>query len=360
MRRMKVFRQERSAIAAAVLLAHVAAAWLFWLAGQARMDFDTPVLADLIYITKVEVPPRPLTPGNPDPEFRLVPLTSPQPQVPAPSVIPIDTLEAPIPGPDPAPSTAVEISLPGPVKAGESGFPGIGETRGLKVLKRVVPRYPVEAGRRGEEGTTFLLVHVDAKGRPGEMRLARSSGFRRLDDAATLAARKWIFEPHVKDGKPVDSWTLLEMRFNLARYSYSRIEVDARGTPDEMVRMGEADIGPPGGEAALLRFFQALAAGSLPDAPVALAQKESGTLRLAFMDWGEVKSIRFMQRAAGTDTSFQRIRPEYQVGRASNQVAVQWGMYEVRQEQKTSVWRIAIDGSGEIWSAHAGVAPWSK
>jgi periplasmic protein TonB len=353
MRHLKIFRG-RYGIGVAVLLIHVAVLCLFWLAGQARRESGTAdPPAEIIYIRKVEVPPRPVNPANPDPvEFRLVPLTSPQPQAPAPSVIPIDTLDAPIPGPDPAPSTAAEVTLPGPVNAGEKGFPGIGETRGLKVLKRVVPRYPVEAGRRGEEGTAFLLVHVDAKGRPGEMRLARSSGFRRLDDASTLAARKWVFEPHVKDGKPVDSWTLLEMRFNLARYNYSRIEVDAAGTPGELVRMGEADIGPPGGEAALLRFLEALAAGSMPE--------ETGPLRLAFMQWGDVKSIRFMQRAAGTDTSHHRVRPEFQAGRVSNQVAVQWGMYEVRQEQKTSVWRIAIDSSGEIWSAHAGVAPWSK
>ena len=35
------------------------------------------------------------------------------------------------------------------------------------------------------------------------------------------------------------------------------------------------DPGMPGGEAALRRLFDHLAAGTLPDAPAALAQKES-------------------------------------------------------------------------------------
>ena len=133
MRRLKTFGHQRSAVALAVLMAHVAVVWLFWLAGQARIHFDTPGLSDLIYIMKVEVPPRQITPGNPDPvEFRLLPQTSPQPQMPRPSVIPVDTFDSPQPGPDPAPSTVVAITSPGPVNAGQGGFPGVGETRGLR------------------------------------------------------------------------------------------------------------------------------------------------------------------------------------------------------------------------------------
>ena len=362
MYRLKLVRHERTPIAVAVVVAHLAVAWLFWIAGQALPPSETPDLKpELIYIQKVTVLPRPVAPAIPDPvEFRLVPQTSPQPAMPDPSVIPVDLLDAPQPGPDPAPSTATEVTSPGPLNAGEKGFPGIGETRGLKVLRRVVPKYPVEAGRRGEEGTTFLLVHVDAAGRPGEMRLAKTSGFKRLDDAAALAARKWLFEPFVKDGKATDSWTLLELRFSLSRYSYSRILDNAAGSQEEQVRSGDADVGMPGGELALRHLFERMATSPLADAPAELAQKESEPLRIAFVQWGNVRSIRFMQRAAEKGTSVHRIRPEYRAGSGRSEVAVQWGMYEVRQEHATTVWRIAMDSTGEIWSVHAGIAPWSK
>ncbi len=44
--------------------------------------------------------------------------------------------------------------------------------------------YPAESVRREEEGEVLLRVFVGAGGAPGEIRLERSSGIRRLDDAA--------------------------------------------------------------------------------------------------------------------------------------------------------------------------------
>ena len=192
------------------------------------------------------------------------------------------------------------------------------------------------------------------------MRLARSSGYKRLDDAAVLAAGKWRFEPFVKEGKSTESWTLLELRFSLSRYSYSRIADDSAGTQGEQIRSGDADIGMAGGEAALRRLFEQMAAGPLNYAPAELTQKESELLRIAFIQWGNVRSIRFMQRAAEHGTSVHRIRQEYRGGGARTEVALQWGMYAVPKDHETSVWRIAMDSSGEIWSVHAGIAPWSK
>ena len=63
----------------------------------------------------------------------------------------------------------------------------------------------------------------------------------------------------MQEGQPAESWTLLELRFSLSRYSYSRILDDSLGRQDEQVRSGDADVGLPGGEAALLRLFDQLA-----------------------------------------------------------------------------------------------------
>ena len=49
------------------------------------------------------------------------------------------------------------------------------------------------------------------------MRLARTSGFKLLDDAAIPRGRQMgRFEPFVKEGKPDEAWTLLELRFSLS------------------------------------------------------------------------------------------------------------------------------------------------
>jgi protein TonB len=360
MRRLKAVRLEHSAIAIAVLLTHVAVVILFWLVGQARMDTGVPdVNPELIYIRKVDATPRPVAPGNPDPvEFRLVPLTSPQPRMPRPSVIPVDILDAPLPGPDPAPSAVATITAPGPGSAGDTGDYGAGAGQGLKVLQRVVPRYPMVAGRRGEQGRTFLLVHIDDKGRPVEVKVAKTSGYRRLDEAAVQAARKWRFEPMMKDGRAVDTWTALDLGFSLFRYNFTRIHEQPAGAEGELVRDGATDAGVPGGETALRRFLDDLATGALPYFPGEIARKESAMLRTALGQWGTPQSVRFMEVAGEAGTRTHKIKQDYVPNAGADEVAVQWEMYEVRHGRLTSVWRVAIDRSGEIWSAHAGPAPW--
>mgnify|MGYP000281677152 CR=1 FL=1 len=49
--------------------------------------------------------------------------------------------------------------------------------------------------RLGEEGRVLLAVQVDADGAPRQVRIARSSGYPRLDAAALAAVEKWRFVP---------------------------------------------------------------------------------------------------------------------------------------------------------------------
>jgi protein TonB len=51
-----------------------------------------------------------------------------------------------------------------------------------RIQSRIV--YPEEAVRRGLEGEVLLRIHIEMGGNPSEIRLARSSGARLLDDAA--------------------------------------------------------------------------------------------------------------------------------------------------------------------------------
>lgn len=65
------------------------------------------------------------------------------------------------------------------------------------------PDYPRASIRRGERGEVVVLVKVGANGRVTDVELVSSSQHRRLDRAAMSAARRWRFEPALRDGQPV-------------------------------------------------------------------------------------------------------------------------------------------------------------
>lgn len=78
------------------------------------------------------------------------------------------------------------------------------------------PEYPPSSRRAGEEGTVILLLYVLENGRVGEVKVDKSSGFGRLDEAAEKEAkRNWRFKPATKDGKPVAAWTKVAVTFRL-------------------------------------------------------------------------------------------------------------------------------------------------
>jgi protein TonB len=77
------------------------------------------------------------------------------------------------------------------------------------------PRYPPDALRRGIEGTVMLLVLVGVDGRVEDVKLEKSSGHASLDRAALQVARKWRFNPAMRDGVPFADWALVPVRFSL-------------------------------------------------------------------------------------------------------------------------------------------------
>ncbi len=67
-----------------------------------------------------------------------------------------------------------------------------------------LPVYPVESARKREAGTTALTFCITADGRLVDVRLARSSGFPRLDEATIAWARTARFNPAAINGDPVN------------------------------------------------------------------------------------------------------------------------------------------------------------
>jgi TonB family protein len=57
------------------------------------------------------------------------------------------------------------------------------------------PSYPMEAGRRHQEGTVLLKVKIGTKGNVDQVQVLQTSGSRILDDAAINAVQRWKAHP---------------------------------------------------------------------------------------------------------------------------------------------------------------------
>ena len=80
---------------------------------------------------------------------------------------------------------------------------------------QVRPSYPSSAKRLGIQGTTLLRVHVLADGRVGDIDVEQSAGHPDLDQAATVAVRRWRFEPARRGEQAVPMWVRLPVEFRL-------------------------------------------------------------------------------------------------------------------------------------------------
>nr|WP_315490037.1 energy transducer TonB [uncultured Rhodoferax sp.] len=77
------------------------------------------------------------------------------------------------------------------------------------------PDYPLLLREQGVGGVVWLRVWVDSEGHPGEIKLAKGSGYRLLDDAALRAVRQWRFVPAKKGEQKLASWVEFPIRFTL-------------------------------------------------------------------------------------------------------------------------------------------------
>lgn len=113
--------------------------------------------------------------------------------------------------PGPGPGRAAPGST-GHVRASGGGPAGGGDSAGLAALRaRIVERivYPAEAVRRGQEGEVLLRIRIGREGVPQEIRIARSSGARVLDEAA----RSGVVRASPLPSRP--GWVEVPVRFFL-------------------------------------------------------------------------------------------------------------------------------------------------
>ena len=150
-------------------------------------------------------PPQPEKPPPPPPKLA----TPPPPFIPPPEVniqfpvqqAPTITAVAPTP-PPPAPITppAPQAVRTAPVVLASSCDK---------------PEYPPAARRANETGTVLLSFLIDANGRVIESKVERSSGSRRLDEAAREGLGLCKFRPATVNGAATQAWARIEYVWRL-------------------------------------------------------------------------------------------------------------------------------------------------
>ena len=87
---------------------------------------------------------------------------------------------------------------------------------GIEGFSNPAPQYPYFSRVNSEEGKVVLRVHVDQKGKVAKIETYKSSGYRRLDKAATTAVRRWQFKPAQINGHPAKGVVNVPISFVLS------------------------------------------------------------------------------------------------------------------------------------------------
>jgi protein TonB len=153
-------------------------------------------------------PPQPDKPPPPPPKLQ----TPPPPFIPPPEVniqMPMQQPPTISVAPSPTPPAPVAIvPVPAPVQ----------EVRTAPVVQAAScdkPEYPPAARRANETGTVRLQMLIDENGKVVDSKIERSSGSRRLDEAARSGLELCRFRPATVNGKPTRAWARLEYVWTL-------------------------------------------------------------------------------------------------------------------------------------------------
>jgi protein TonB len=143
------------------------------------------------------VPPVEVAVAAPAPANAIAAVTA-TPQPPAPVVV---TAPAPVAPPPPAPA---------PVKAEPVRVAAVVNSANCEK-----PDYPSASRRLEEEGTVSLRFLVGVDGKVIQAEVEKSSGYKRLDEAARAGLSRCAFKPATVDGKPEQGWATMKYTWRL-------------------------------------------------------------------------------------------------------------------------------------------------
>jgi len=211
----------KRAVIAGMVGAHVLAGWAL-LQVQAVREAVVEVMPTMM----VElIAPTPETPPPPPPKV----LPKPPPPAPVLAAKPKPVAEpspfvAPPPPPEPPP-LAAPMAPPAPVMPPAPPAPPAPAPAAPKPvvltdtdwLKQITPIYPLASQRLNEQGNVLVRALIDTQGVPRQLKVHRSSGFPRLDEAALAAASQSRVKPRTQNGVPFEFPVLMPFGFELDR-----------------------------------------------------------------------------------------------------------------------------------------------
>ena len=199
--RLRQPRQHGVGIALVVLL-HIL---LFWaiqsgLALSVGQKVQVVVNAVLLSEDKPALPPPPAPKHLPPPPKNA----PPPPAAVPPAVVPVVTA----PAANAVVATATPPAAP-VVTAPAAPGPRTEPVRTAAVVNAAhceKPEYPSASRRLEEEGTVHLRFLVGVDGKVIQSEVEKSSGYKRLDEAARAGLSRCQFRPATVDGKPEQAW----------------------------------------------------------------------------------------------------------------------------------------------------------
>jgi len=200
----------------ASLLLHLAAAGglLLFAEKEARMAGSPTVSVSLIDAVEAH---RPQPVVQPQPEV----VTTPKPEMkPRPAPKPIVKLPTPEPVEKSLEKAADDLtesiaSLSAAVQSSVNTEAISVASFNADYLHNPKPQYPALSRRLGEQGRVLLHVQVSTAGTPMEITVKESSGFKRLDQAAVDAVKRWQFVPAKQGSTALVSWVDVPLQFSL-------------------------------------------------------------------------------------------------------------------------------------------------
>lgn len=202
---------------AGVVLLHVLG--LVWAAQQLSVSdpvITPPSVVGVLVAPEPEPAPPPPKPVPPPPK------PEPKPVAPKPTPKPVakpepvrevapEPVQQTAPAPPAPPSPPVQQATPAP----EAPAPVTPPRTDAAHLNNPAPQYPALSRRLGEQGRVMLDVYILPDGSVGEIKLNRSSGFPRLDNAALQAVKTWKYVPAKRGDTAIPFWYVQPVSFVL-------------------------------------------------------------------------------------------------------------------------------------------------
>lgn len=133
----------------------------------------------------------------------------PDTKIPPPDFVPPPSFDF---VPDVGPTNAIQaVSKEAPKPAAPAAM-----TKPKAKGSNTKPEYPQASVRANEEGVVGINIYVTEDGRVGDVKLEKSSGFERLDEAVLKHVKRvWRFTPCMQGETPVACWYPINLRMEI-------------------------------------------------------------------------------------------------------------------------------------------------